>query len=714
MFARADGTLGADGHGYHADFDARGATLMVRDPRDDQQSVTLTLRLADWGRGNARTTVGAARISRSAGDIARYEHSGITEQYQLTATGFEQSFVLSQCPPGGGDLVLGITAEGPELHAPPRTARQQAIEFCVGDSPAFRYGEAVAFSRGSTERIPVATHYDGNGRIELVVSAQFLEQASYPVIIDPAVGPTHLVSGSGFNDLNPDVAYDPSADTFMVVWQREFSTNDRRIRVQRYRRDGSMISGIGPLTGAGFATWPTVGYVSGGGFSGFYVVWSHTTGLRGQLLNSSGTGLFSGVHQLTTVPPGTRDLRPAVSFRGGEMLVAWDRTPNGSATPQAIMIRRCTLSGSPMPNVFWGNEHTVETTTTGYVQRVRMSRNHILAGAPLTWLCWERFFTNPAPGDFDVRTAYVAVSAANMSFGQAPAGMPGGSAIGVDERRPDVAATVHPTTPQTLFVWQDEFDIEAHRFNIFGPVGSPFSIRDTSSWDTSPAVGAGSTEFSVGYISAPALNSTAQDVYAARVLLNGTVLAPHSPITTLSGPLQRSLRASSVVSGGGNQPNGVMFGWLVDSDSVGVINDIRARFYEPVTSFVSPFGTACSGPGGTLPTITADGIPYPGNAAFAIELSNAPGGSLAALLISNTLTTVSIPGAPGCTLYVDFPLLLAVPTITTAGGAANVSVPIPAGAPPGALLGFQWGVFTPGYNAFGWIASDDLDISWQQ
>ena len=83
-------------------------------------------------------------------------------------------------------------------------------------------------------------------------------------------------------------------------------------------------------------------------------------------------------------------------------------------------------------------------------------------------------------------------------------------------------------------------------------------------------------------------------------------------------------------------------------------------------------------------------------------------------MISNTLTSALIPGAPGCTAYLGFPLLTALPAVTTATGGASVSVPIPAGAPPGAVLGFQWAVYTPGHNAFGWITSNDLDIGWQQ
>jgi hypothetical protein len=41
-----------------------------------------------------------------------------------------------------------------------------------------------------------------------------------------------------------------------------------------------------------------------------------------------------------------------------------------------------------------------------------------------------------------------------------------------------------------------------------------------------------------------------------------------------------------------------------------------------------------------------------------------------------------------------------------------VILPIPCSVPCGVTLAFQWGVFTPGWNNFGWIVSDDLDISW--
>ena len=67
MFAQQDGTLGADGHGYQAEFDARGATLVVRDPSDAEHSVAA-------GRRSARSRRPGLRVpeamSRNTGTTA--------------------------------------------------------------------------------------------------------------------------------------------------------------------------------------------------------------------------------------------------------------------------------------------------------------------------------------------------------------------------------------------------------------------------------------------------------------------------------------------------------------------------------------------------------------------------------------------------------------------------------------------------------------------
>lgn len=724
MFARGDGTFVADGHGFHADFDGRGATLQVADatrPHVPQ----LTLRLVDWGRTEGTTrpiAVTDRDVTRVGADTVHYAHPGITERYQLTPTGFEQSFVLQSRPAGSGDLVLGIAAHSPTLQSPARTAAQQTLEFCANGVPEVRYGEAVAFSRSHAHveagRVPVATRYDGAGRIELIVPGAFLDRATYPVVVDPGVGPVQTAGGTTWADVEPDVCYDPRTDIYLCVWERRLSTNDRRIRAIRYRRDGTFLGGVINLTGSGFHRTPTVAYLgtSSQSFSGFYVAWASSTGLQGRRIDSATGNFAGGTQQLTTVSLGTRDLRPSLSTRNSTVLIAWDRTPLGASNPSQILIRRAVLPALPSTSVTLGSEHTIESASSGYVQRVRLPRSHILTGGAELRLCWERFFSFPAPGDFDVRTARVVIGSQSLAFIQSPSGLGGASGIGQNERSPDIAQIDDLFQPKGLIVWEDDADVRGHRYDATGLVGLPFDIRATSDRETEPAVGAGSTEFSVGYLSAPSSNPSAQDVYGARLDADGNVLAAHRPIEVINGPLQRSLRASSVVdtAGASNEPNGVLFGWLLESNSFGVIEDVRTRMFEPVTGTVFPFGLACPGPGGTLPEIDVASPPYPGNYDFAITLDNAPPNTLAALLVGDQLATIPVPGAPGCQLYMGLPLLLALPVVTSATGQASVSVPIPTTAGPGIVLACQWGVYTPGWNAFGWIASHDLDLSWQQ
>lgn len=84
---------------------------------------------------------------------------------------------------------------------------------------------------GGGERIPVATSYDGQGRISLTVPGAYVDHANYPLTVDPAVGPVFLPSGTPYDDNAPDVAHDPSNGRYMIVWQRTFSPTACRFAV---------------------------------------------------------------------------------------------------------------------------------------------------------------------------------------------------------------------------------------------------------------------------------------------------------------------------------------------------------------------------------------------------------------------------------------------------------------------------------------------------
>lgn len=712
LVANPDGTFYAVGPRHRAAFGAAGATLHAPDPNAAGSERTLRLRLTDWGRDGDRRPVAAAAARRAGARTVHFEHGGIVERYRSTRNGFEQSFVLDQRPAGRGDLMLGITVDAPQLTAPATGARHQALEFRAPTGAAIRYGEAFAFGRGAAP-IAIATRYDGAGRIELIVPADLLERATFPLTIDPTVGPTLEPSGQLSDDTNADVAYDPVHEVFCVVWQRRINVNDSRIRALRYDRDGNQIGSVTTVTGAGFATWPTIAHVQTGTQNGFFVAWSDSGGLRGRFLDAQTGALQGTTQQLTTVPLGVRDLRPALSVGGGGWALAWDRTPTGTANPTEILMRRVQPGNSTSVAVTLGNEFQIEPTTSGYVRRARIPRRHIYQGVPVIRICWERFYPSPSPGDTDLRMAVVALGMTSQTFSENPNTVPGAGTIGVDEANHDIASLDDAVFANYLLAWDEGGDVKGLRYDLNGLNGSEFTIRATADSETAPAVGGGSCEFTVAYLRQTQGTLFENEVVAARVRADGSVMTTDVPVQAVAGSLYADLRASSVpLSTNPNEPNTVMLSWLHASSTIGVQKDIQARLFEPVGVTASPFGSACPGPGGTVPAIGLAGRPYAGNAGFGVELDNAPPNSLVALLASDQLTSTAIPGAPGCTLYAGLPLLNAFVTISDGAGNATVGLPIPCGVPHGFALALQWAVYTPGHNPFGWIASDDIDLYW--
>ncbi len=254
------------------------------------------------------------------------------------------------------------------------------------------------------------------------------------------------------------------------------------------------------------------------------------------------------------------------------------------------------------------------------------------------------------------------------------------------------------------------------------PVVGTFPISATADIESMPAVAGGACEFTVASGQAPANAPNSVNIRAARVLPDGSVPVTHRPVDVGNGPIQGGLQVASALALNSTHPsnpvqnevNTALLVWWRTTGPVGPnTNDVRARFFKPVAPSVTPFSSACFGPGGSLPQIgTMNGPSIPGNFTFRVTIDNGPANSIAFLLISHNLTTTSIPGAPGCDLYVGFPLLNALPAVVVGNGSGSHFVPIPCSVPHGTTLAFQWIVYTPGWNPVEFVASDDLDIYW--
>lgn len=724
--ARPDGVVHAEGPTWQADFSAQHTRFEAEAGPDGDQIAALALRYVGARRGGARTSATADAGPQLAGDEVRKYHDSVIENWLLRARGIEQTFVFAQPPAGSGDLVLEIAVTGNVWAPATETVRHQPLEFRFADQRAIRYGEAFAVDRHGV-RIEIATRYDGQGHIELIVPDDFVTGASYPLTIDPVVGAVLLPGATANNDTEPDVAHDVENDRFLVVWRRTFTTSNG-IRGALYAGDGTVVTSFIDIENLVGVQAPAVAFVRTLNQDMFFVVWQEPSGIRGRLVDAA-TGLPPAAAITISNPAaGEVDRRPAVSGPDGAIMVAWDRTSAGQSQPQHILLRDIYwLSPFDPTLISRGPERTLQTVVSGQVSNVRLARSNVAQSVSgVTWYAnravWQQFFTLPAPGDHDLNTMSFRMKRAPFDFVVIdPLGFVTGAAdIGPEEQLADIGSRasqwLDPIDTQFLISYQDVQDVRAITYDLFGATSANFPVRDTSVFEGAPAVGAGACEYTVAYLEITPPNEFDVDIYAARVLPDGTVPESHSLVDNPGSQFQSGVRASSrpILTSAQDERNVSLLAWLGMTGPVGTgLNDIRARFFEPVAPFSSFFGSACPGPLGELPTIGwTGGDPVPGNDAYAITLTNAPANSLAVLLVGGGLVNVPIPGAPGCNLYANLPLIFMLGAITDGAGNAVVALPIPCSMPVSAPVAMQWGIHTPGWNAFGWIMSNDLDVTW--
>ncbi len=620
--------------------------------------------------------------------------------------------------------MLALAVAG-NVAAAPAPLGHQALQFRHGDAPAIRYGEAFAFDRGGAP-IEVATRYDGEGLLELVVPAAFVDGANYPIVVDPAVGPVFNPGGPTWNDSQPDVAYDLDRDRYIVVWQRAF-TSTTGIRGEIFDGSGSSTTGvlaITPAAAAGIGN-PAVAFSKCLTSNAFLVVWESPTGIRGRFCDSLSGGFPASDFAISSPAAGEVDARPDVAGPGNPLMtVAWNRKAAAAPEPRQIMLRDLRWQFPAIPtSVIAGPERVLYGFANGYVRSVRLAPSDArLSIGGQNWfanrIVWERWLPSPAPGNFHVETA-------SFRFLPNPSTLVVVDSLDAVEFFPgndvncDIAsrADLHQDGSDMRFciAWEQDGDIRARMYDLDGPAGAAFDVRATSNFEGSPAVGAGFCEFTVAYVEIVPPNQFDADVRAARVLLDGTVATDHRLIDAPSAPQDELAVASRPIHTSlEKRTNTTLITWKAQTGPAGgAINDVRARFFEPVLPGVFPYGVACPGPLGELAAIgTSGGAPIPGNDGFRVTIGGAPANSIAALIASNVFTTTPIPGAPGCSLYAGLPFLDVLPVVTNGAGAGSVAIPIPCSVPNATALAFQWAIYTPGTNAFGWVVSDDVDIIW--
>ncbi|MBK8098650.1 MAG: hypothetical protein IPK26_16180 [Planctomycetes bacterium] len=189
--------------------------------------------------GKPEPATGGVTIARSA---------GIAERYLVRADGLEQTFVFPHRLAGSGDLVVTLQIDS-ELPGVPTA--DGGLAFTLPGIGGVHFGAVTGIDANGRKAAGNVRLADRT--IELSLPAGFVEDATFPLVLDPLVGTQFDVTGGSatYDDSESDAAYDASNDRYLVVWRRKFSATYSLIRGQM-------------LTGAGAASGSTMFFVPSG------------------------------------------------------------------------------------------------------------------------------------------------------------------------------------------------------------------------------------------------------------------------------------------------------------------------------------------------------------------------------------------------------------------------------------------------------------------
>ncbi len=241
LVAQPDGSFLAGGADYRAHIDAAGLVYQpaLGSAVERTQGLALSLRSIERGGVPVLAAPAPAAPLASGLSLALERGPGVVERFDVHPEGVELSYVFERPLAGSGDLVvrLGLATELPR----PADGAAETLAFELPGVGGATVGAVLGVDAdGRTAQGSLRLSGD---ELALVLPGAFVDQAAYPLVLDPLVGSTIVVSASGNDDTHPDAAFDGGNDVYLVVWQRIFSATDSDIRGQR-------ISGTGALAGS--------------------------------------------------------------------------------------------------------------------------------------------------------------------------------------------------------------------------------------------------------------------------------------------------------------------------------------------------------------------------------------------------------------------------------------------------------------------------------
>ena len=700
----------AIGPDWECEFDADGARFLPVLGGVSPALMDLRLRAASVRRGDASLALAAEVPPQVRGDRVSFQRAdGVVERFDATPAGLEHSLVLERRIGTAGDLVVAI-ALGGNAAAHGRPAAGGAVRFTQGQG-GVDYGALTAIDangarcRGTLRLVP--------GALEWVVPAHFADAAAFPLVLDPLVGANFQITvplagapGSPYeSDVDSDLAYDESTDTYLLVWQRRYSTGTlapsitTSIRGQRLDGNGAPVGSVLAISVVDSSRSPHVANVNPS--NRFAVTWVQDFFGESQVrlrAVTAGTGAMSSTAYLVGQPQGSIAVCDVAgeSFTGlgvaSRAWVVWVGSqqdlmctlvdvPAGSTTPsvgvthvlQDNVRQQGPIAICSGPSAF-GRLGAVATSLSGQSLVLTVcNRDCVLNHLP------ETVYTNPlqpVPGSASSRGL---VNAAIDGGGNNPTDF----VIAVEA----VLASLSGSRVSQLDVLAASS--EFGQLTVSAPV--LLTSFTASSYDAVPAFAAPAVAWRQGKGYVAYLSSPVGGIQV-RALDPRTCTTCEGPLqaigaTTLLQPRDPAICLADSVAAG-DAAEGLVV-WTSNVDSVSLTGPLLGRRFDVFSSLAgtTSLGGDCGGGGSAQPT----SMPYVGNTNFGMQLLFADPGSLVAVFNWNSPQPLL-----GCGPCQWLPFGGTITTLVT-NGTAQVPLPIPCdGTLSGVQLDTQWTVWRPG------------------
>lgn len=318
----------AVGHGFKASF--HGGFALHVDDAHGRASVALAV---------AGCRIGATELASSARAPAmsctdwrcEYDHGAFVEAYDVRPHGVEQTFVFATRPAARGELVVELRVAS-TLVARMDGEGRGGLHFAGADG-AWRigYGAATAIDANGRARA-LRTELDGE-RVRLVLDAEWLAHAAWPLTIDPLVQPNPaLIVPERVVDVDLLRDDDETTRNLWVALTTESASGDRDLLVRRF--DDGLTNGVDVFVDASSTNGIDEARLAACGGERkvaivFTRVFATTRAVRWHLHDKDDTTLRTAVGVLTP-PAGSHDWRADVGGTrafslGSRMLLVWQR-----------------------------------------------------------------------------------------------------------------------------------------------------------------------------------------------------------------------------------------------------------------------------------------------------------------------------------------------------------------------------------------------------